>query len=150
MTDIRVFLLDQARRVLADEAERVWAFEDTDSVRSPGWYRAVCHLEPGDASWETSGSQASVEESVRTHVAEKHPAGRLARAVMAAVGLHGAGMVDEQLAPWSPLLPTGRPPYCLHCSSLTGIPPVSMPCQALLVMARLFPDEPGFDPAWKA
>jgi hypothetical protein len=43
--------------------------EDRDSVRSPGWYKAACNECVG---WEPSGSEATVRDWAREHVAERH------------------------------------------------------------------------------
>ncbi len=66
------------------EADRVFVFEDTDSVRSPGWFRAQCH----ECDWETSGTEPVVEQAVSEHVGT-HPLGRLLTAVGQAVRERG-------------------------------------------------------------
>jgi hypothetical protein len=66
------------------EADRVSVFEDTDSVRSPGWYKAQCYQD-GINPWETSGTESVVSDAVREHVARDHPLARLLAAVSDAV-----------------------------------------------------------------
>jgi len=69
------------------EADRIAVWEDSDSVRSPGWFQAQCTLGDG-CEWETSGAENTVKGSVREHVGE-HPLCKLLSAVSGAVRERG-------------------------------------------------------------
>jgi hypothetical protein len=55
----------------------MYMHEDTDSVRSPGWYEAGCI--DHDDSWHTSGNQRSVEDAAREHAATHLSGGFIGR-----------------------------------------------------------------------
>lgn len=53
--------------------EYVEIHEDTDSVRSPGWFEATCNADSERTPcWSTSGGKPSVEEAAGDHVARTH------------------------------------------------------------------------------
>lgn len=55
--------------------------QDHESVRSPGWYEAVC-LAPG-CEWTTSGTENVAEDAAYEHVGENHRDQRVLREVEA-------------------------------------------------------------------
>lgn len=61
--------INDERRDALDEVLRgpMYMHEDTDSVRSPGWYEAGCI--DHDNSWHTSGDQSNVEDEAYEHAA---------------------------------------------------------------------------------
>jgi hypothetical protein len=48
--------------------------EQKDSVRSPGWYEAVCHADGRDRCehWSTTGHEHVVEDAARAHILDRH------------------------------------------------------------------------------
>lgn len=64
---LRGTLNDLARSVIRD---MYVLSEDRDSVRSPGWYEALC-LVPA-CEWMTTGRESVADDAARSHVIEFH------------------------------------------------------------------------------
>lgn len=76
---LRIAINDASRRTVGEFIHQyVHKGEDIESVRSPGWYTAECiYWETGakPCSWETSGSEPLVENSIHEHVLSHSPVG---------------------------------------------------------------------------
>jgi hypothetical protein len=69
MTALKLTIV--AERITLDDRkpcsmDDILIYEDTDSVRSPGWYIACCNA--WNCGWETSGSEPVCEEAADEHV----------------------------------------------------------------------------------
>ena len=76
---LQIAINDASRQALDEFIHRhMHSYEDVDSVRSPGWYVASCHywaLGEEECSWETSGGESVVEDSVNQHAFSHDPVG---------------------------------------------------------------------------
>lgn len=75
--ELSIALNEASRHAMDDfELRYVDKYEDHDSVRSPGWYEAVCNFwvsgMDGRCCWSTTGGEPNVDDAINEHIREEH------------------------------------------------------------------------------